>query len=292
MTLPRVRLELVALRHEAVFLAAVRRSRALHRPWGAPPATAQQFRRYVKASSGDAQRAYLMFNAEAELVGVATVSQVVRGLFRSAYLGYFAFVPHAGHGYLSSGLAAVIRAAFGKLQLHRLEANIQPGNARSIALVKRLGFRLEGYSEKYLKIGGQWRDHERWAITKDHMRPKTKTKTKTKTTTTTDYLAALPPEQRAALEKLRKAILAAAPRAEECISYQLPAFRLDGKMLVWFGATKKHCAFYPGAVVQALADELSEYETSKGTIRFQPDHPLPAALVRKLVKARIAALRG
>ena len=105
-----------------------------------------------------------------------------------------------------------------------------------------------------------------------------------------EYLAALSDDKRAALEKLRKTIKAAAPKAEECISYQLPAFRLNGRMLVAFGATAKHCAFYPmsSSTVQAHQDELKDYDTSKGTIRFQPDHPLPAALVRKLVKARIA----
>jgi uncharacterized protein YdhG (YjbR/CyaY superfamily) len=102
------------------------------------------------------------------------------------------------------------------------------------------------------------------------------------------YLAKVPAEQREALEKLRRAIKAAAPDAEECISYQIPAFRLNGKMLVWFGATAKHCAFYPGAVVQAHAEELRAYNVSKGTIRFQPDRPLPVSLVKKLVKARIA----
>ena len=112
--------------------------------------------------------------------------------------------------------------------------------------------------------------------------------TRTPPKTIDEYLAAVSDDQRPALERLRKAIRAAAPRAEECISYQLPAFRLDGRMLVWFGAGKNHCAFYPGAVVGRFKDELEAYATSKGTIRFQPDAPLPAALVRKLVKARIA----
>jgi uncharacterized protein YdhG (YjbR/CyaY superfamily) len=103
-----------------------------------------------------------------------------------------------------------------------------------------------------------------------------------------EYVAALSDDKRAVLEKLRKAIRAAAPRAEECISYQLPAFRLDGRVLVWFGASANHCAFYPGAVVEALKDELEDYDTSKGTIRFQAAHPIPAALVRKIVNARIA----
>ena len=100
------------------------------------------------------------------------------------------------------------------------------------------------------------------------------------------YLAALDEKKRAALEKLRKDIHAAAPKAEECISYGIPAFRLDGRMLVWFGAASNHCSFYPGAVVQAHAKELQGYDTSKGTIRFRPDHPLPASLVAKLVRAR------
>jgi uncharacterized protein YdhG (YjbR/CyaY superfamily) len=104
------------------------------------------------------------------------------------------------------------------------------------------------------------------------------------------YLDKLPDDQRDALEKLRKTIRSTAPRAEECISYQLPAFRLDGKVLVYFGVSAKRCAFYPGSgtAVAAHKDDLKEYSTSKGTIRFQPAKPLPAGLVRKLVRFRIA----
>ena len=105
-----------------------------------------------------------------------------------------------------------------------------------------------------------------------------------------EYLAALSDDKRAALEKLRKTIRAAAPKAEECISYGLAAFRLDGSPLVAFGATENHCAFYlmSSSTVEAHQDELQDYDTSKGTIRFPADKPLPVALVRKLVKARIA----
>jgi len=103
-----------------------------------------------------------------------------------------------------------------------------------------------------------------------------------------EYLAPLRDDQRVALEKLRRAIRAAAPRAEECISYRLPAFRLDGRFLLAFGAAAHHCAFYPGSVVEDLEVDLSGYDTSKGTIRFPPGKPLPAALVRKVVKARMA----
>lgn len=108
-----------------------------------------------------------------------------------------------------------------------------------------------------------------------------------------EYLAAVSEEQRTALEKLRKTIRAAVPKAEECISYQLAAFRLGGKPFVAFGATASHCAFYPmsGSIVAAHKDDLEGYQTSKGTIRFQPSKPLPAALVKKLVKARIAEMR-
>src|SRR5438552_14300817 len=104
-----------------------------------------------------------------------------------------------------------------------------------------------------------------------------------------EYLAALSDEKRATLEKLRKTIRAVAPKAEECISYQICAFRQNG-MLVGFGATANHCAFYlmSSSTVEAHKDELKDYDTSKGTIRFQADKPLPVALVRKLVKARIA----
>jgi uncharacterized protein YdhG (YjbR/CyaY superfamily) len=114
------------------------------------------------------------------------------------------------------------------------------------------------------------------------------TRPKIKAKNVDEYLAALDGDKRAVLEKLRKDIRAAAPRVEECISYQMPAFRLDGKVLVWFGAAKNHCSFYPGAVVEDLKDELQGYETRKGTVQFPPDKPLPATLVKKLVKARIA----
>ena len=117
---------------------------------------------------------------------------------------------------------------------------------------------------------------------------------KQRAATINDYLAGLEEDQRTALEKLRKTIRAAAPNAEEGFSYGLPAFRLDGRPLVGFGAAAGHCAFYPmsGSIVAAHRDELKAFQTSKGTIRFQPDKPLPAALVRKLVKARLAEVAG
>lgn len=117
---------------------------------------------------------------------------------------------------------------------------------------------------------------------------------KSKPTVIDDYLSALDVDKRAALEKLRKTIKAVAPKAEECISYGLAVFRLNGKALVAFGATKNHCAFFPmnSTTVAAFEKELKNFDTSKGTIRFQPDRPLPEALVRKLVKSRIAENDG
>jgi len=152
-----------------------------------------------------------------------------------------------------------------------------------------------GYFEDGQQVG-QWTTYDRTGrvhkVTTMKAKPGAKSGTKSKAIENSidHYLAALPDDKRAALEKLRKAIRAAVPRAEECISYQLPAFRLGGKFLVAFGAAATHCAFYPGTVLEVHKDELKDYDTSKGTVRFQADNPLPANLVRKLVKARIARI--
>jgi uncharacterized protein YdhG (YjbR/CyaY superfamily) len=116
--------------------------------------------------------------------------------------------------------------------------------------------------------------------------------TKRKPETIDDYLALVPREQRNALERLRRAIHAVAPGGEECISYSLPAFRLQGRLVAGFGATPTHCAYYPmsGTVVEKLKQELRTYDTSKGTIRFQPSKPLPVSLIRKLLRVRLQEL--
>ena len=113
-------------------------------------------------------------------------------------------------------------------------------------------------------------------------------KKRKKPETIDEYLAGVPADKRQALEKLRATIHAAFPRAEETISYGVPAFRLDGTVIAWFAAASKHCSFFPGGVLEPFEKELAGFETSKGTVRFQPDRPIPTALVRKLVKARIA----
>ena len=104
------------------------------------------------------------------IAGVFTLSEIVRGMFQSAYLGYYAERPYAGRGYMSEGMQLVLRHAFTTMKLHRVEANVQPENVGSIALAKRSGFRLEGFSPRYLKVAGRWRDHPRWAILIDDWR--------------------------------------------------------------------------------------------------------------------------
>jgi [ribosomal protein S5]-alanine N-acetyltransferase len=150
---------------EADFVAAAAASRRLHAPWVAPPTTRAAFRARLKRLDGSVNIAYGVRRADnAALVGCIELTQIVRGPFCSAYLGYYAFAGHERQGLMTEGLRQVVRLAFGPLKLHRLEANIQPGNVASIALVLACGFHQEGFSPRYLKIRGRWRDHERWAI--------------------------------------------------------------------------------------------------------------------------------
>ena len=152
-----------------------------------------------------------------------------------------------------------------------------------------------GHFEGGLQVG-QWTTYDRsgrmYKVTTTKPKPAANSKTASRAlkSATDIYLAKLPENERAALERLRNTIRVAAPRAEETISYQLPAFRLDGRVLVLFGATANHCTFFPGSgtAVEAHKDALKGYHTSKGAIRFHADKPLPVSLVRKLVKYRIA----
>jgi [ribosomal protein S5]-alanine N-acetyltransferase len=164
----RVELRDLVLADREAFLDMVRESRDLHRPWTYPPERADQFDDLVSRTVRDDFKCLAAVLAVlGELVGIFTISQIVRGYFQSAYLGYYANARHAGKGLMAEAMALVLDHAFGPLSLHRLEANIQPGNAPSIALARSAGFRLEGYSPRYLLIGGRWRDHERYAITAD-----------------------------------------------------------------------------------------------------------------------------
>lgn len=150
---------------ETDFIAAARASRELHRPWVQPPCSAEAFARYLSRFDGAAHHGFVVV-AGGELAGAINLTNVIMGAFRSGYLGYYAFAGFEGRGLMTQGLNEVVRHAFKNLGLHRVEANIQPGNAASIALVGRCGFQREGYSPKYLKIGGRWCDHERWARVK------------------------------------------------------------------------------------------------------------------------------
>jgi [ribosomal protein S5]-alanine N-acetyltransferase len=165
---PRVVLRTPARSDEEEFIARMRASRRLHRPWLYPPLTRESYRAYLERIAGDRHEGFLACRPEdSAMVGWFNVSEIVRGPFQSAYLGYGAVAPFARQGYMGEALRLLVRHAFSTMKLHRLEANIQPGNRASIALVRRCGFEREGYSPRYLKIGGRWRDHERWAIRAD-----------------------------------------------------------------------------------------------------------------------------
>jgi ribosomal-protein-alanine N-acetyltransferase len=156
-------------RFEAEFLAGARRSRSLHRHYAYPARTPEGFREYVHRCRRPSHEGHLLVDRESgSLVGVVNVMEIVRGSFQGAYLGYFLFSPYTGRGFMSEGLSLVLCRAFTELRLHRLEANIQPDNERSLRLVRKLGFRREGFSPRYLKQGGRWRDHERWALLREH----------------------------------------------------------------------------------------------------------------------------
>jgi len=163
--LPPVGIEPPSPRRQGEFLAAVRASRALHGSLIAPPSTPARYRTYLRRCRSGEKLGHFVCTAGGELAGVININGIVRGAVPSASLGYYALVPHAGRGCLRAGLAQVLRLAFCSYGLHRLEASIQPGNARSIALVAGLGFRREGGSRRDHEQAGCWRDHERWALT-------------------------------------------------------------------------------------------------------------------------------
>ena len=149
---------------EGAFLAAVAASRGLHHPWVAPPSTPDEFAAYLRRLRRRNQFGFLVGTLEdGGMVGVINVSEVVLGAFRSAFLGYYGFAASTGRGLMTEGLRGVLAIAFDDLGLHRVEANIQPGNEASRRLAERCGFVLEGFSREYLMVDGAWRDHERWA---------------------------------------------------------------------------------------------------------------------------------
>lgn len=166
---PRVYLRPPQRRDAADFVAAALRSRRDHGRWTSAPATRERFVAFVDRFTGRATLAthasFLMLTRnEDAIAGVFNFSEIVRGAFRSTYLGYYGFSPFIGHGFMGEGMALALDMAFRHLKLHRVEVNIQPANVRSVALAERTGFTREGFSRRYVKIGGRWCDHLRFAM--------------------------------------------------------------------------------------------------------------------------------
>lgn len=150
---------------QAEFLEKVRHSRAIHTPWVCPPDTEELFALYLERMQAQNNVAYLICEASTHaIIGVVNVTNIIMGAFCSAYLGYYVFTGYERRGLMREGLLVAMEQASQALALHRLEANIQPDNLASVALVQSCGFSKEGYSPRYLKVDGEWRDHERWAI--------------------------------------------------------------------------------------------------------------------------------
>jgi ribosomal-protein-alanine N-acetyltransferase len=163
---PRVRLRPLDKTDEQEFLGLVAASAELHRPWMSLPSAPADFQAYVARYQGPDEKSLLVCLRETgAIAGMFNINSIIRGRFQNGSLAYAAFAPTAGRGYMSEGLGLVVRHAFEDLRLHRLNAQIQPGNRASLRLVERAGFRKEGYSPQLMFIDGAWRDHECWALT-------------------------------------------------------------------------------------------------------------------------------
>ncbi|MGD2182945.1 GNAT family N-acetyltransferase [Lusitaniella coriacea] len=142
------------------------RSKSFHSPWVSPPLTEEECKKYInRCKNKDYEGLLICHSTNQKIVGVANLSQIFYRAFQNAYLGYYVDVEFAEQGLMREGIRLALDYTFSTLNLHRVEANIQPKNTASINLVKRLGFTQEGFSRRYLKINGEWRDHERWALT-------------------------------------------------------------------------------------------------------------------------------
>lgn len=165
--MPNLILHQLELKDEEIFLEAMQQSKALYEPWMYAPTTHEEFVDFYFCYSQSNQRCYLLLNQQNDLIGLFSLSEITRGIFQNAYLGFCANVQFAGQGLMSKGLKLVFDEVFKNLELHRLEANIQPENQASLNLVKRNGFNYEGLSKRYLNVNGEWRDFQRWAITSE-----------------------------------------------------------------------------------------------------------------------------
>jgi ribosomal-protein-alanine N-acetyltransferase len=159
-----IELGLLSVADAPELFEAISRSRALHEPWVTPPASLEELESQLNQPP-DVRIGYGVRDDAGHLVGVININSVIRGAFQNGFLGYYALAPHDGRGLMRAGLTAVLDRGFGYHALHRVEANIQPENVRSVRLVQRVGFRLEGHSPRYLRIGAEWRDHDRYALT-------------------------------------------------------------------------------------------------------------------------------
>ncbi|GGJ33045.1 GNAT family N-acetyltransferase [Streptomyces brasiliensis] len=164
---PRVGLRHFTLEDGAEFTARARESKALHQPWLFPPVTEAAYAAYAGRLIEDPTKAGFLVceKAGGAIAGFVNINNIVEGGFQCGALGYGVFAHAAGRGLMREALDLVVGYAFGPMRLHRLEINVQPGNAASIALARGAGFRLEGFSPDMIFIDGAWRDHERWAIT-------------------------------------------------------------------------------------------------------------------------------
>ncbi len=161
----RVTIQPVRAEDGAELIAANLASMRLHEPWVYPCRDQASFQAYLARCDGERTAGFIVRERDSgRIAGVVNLNEIVRGFFQSTYMGYYGVAGMTGRGLMSEAVGLVVTHAFTKLGLHRIEANIQPDNEPSRALVKRLGFRQEGYSPRYLKIGGEWRDHERWAV--------------------------------------------------------------------------------------------------------------------------------
>ena len=164
----RTRIQAPQAGDEEAFLAAMKDSAGLHSPWVTAPKDHAAWQRYMKRLERENEAGFLVKRIHDGLIcGVVNLNVITYEALCSAYVSYFGVVGQVEKGYMKEGLSQVIRHAFDQLGLHRLEANIQPGNLTSIALAQSTGFQYEGFSPRYLKISGEWCDHERWAVLAD-----------------------------------------------------------------------------------------------------------------------------
>jgi [ribosomal protein S5]-alanine N-acetyltransferase len=159
-------------RDQVAWRQLIQASQSFFAGYASTTSTARAYAAYLNQAGHPSSACRLIRRrADGALVGAINLTGVIRGSFQSGYLGYYIGASYAGQGYMTEALQLMLRLAFRQVRLHRLEANIQPDNQASLRLVQRAGFQREGYSPRYLKIGGRWRDHERWALLAESWRP-------------------------------------------------------------------------------------------------------------------------